>query len=164
MATLGMAIAFLEDALIVEKTIKPGQFLRYTPESQDQLEYMVLDSQCLQHLEIMETASGSREGSLYDFVDHCKTAFGKRQLKRWLMAPLMNIEKIRERQDAVSDLITLQFETDSVRAKLAKMPDIEKLLAKIFTYSIKHRIKAIYFEDVSLNKMKEFRTLLKTFQ
>jgi hypothetical protein len=47
---------------------------------------------------------------------------------------------------------------------MGKLPDVEKLLAKIFTYSIKHRVKAIYFEDVSLNKMKEFRTLLKTFR
>lgn len=80
------------------------------------------------------------------------------------MAPLMNVAKIQERQDAVADLTRLQFETDCVRAKLGKLPDVEKLLAKVFTYSIKHRVKAIYFEDVSLNKMKEFRTLLKTFK
>ena len=65
---------------------------------------------------------------------------------------------------AVEDLIQFQYETDSIRAKMAKLPDIEKLLAKIFTYSIKHRVKAIYFEDVSLIKLKEFRTLLKTFR
>ena len=41
---------------------------------------------------------------------------------------------------------------------------MEKLLAKIFTYSIKHSVKAIYFEDVSLQKMKEFRTLLNCFK
>ena len=46
-AALGMAIAFLEEALIADKTIKPGRFVRYSPESQDQLEYMVLDSQSL---------------------------------------------------------------------------------------------------------------------
>ena len=51
-----------------------------------------------------------------------------------------------------------------MRAKLGKLPDLEKLLAKIFTYSIKHKVKAIYFEDVSLMKMKEFRTLLKVFK
>ena len=44
MCSLGLAIAFLEDALIVEKTIKTGQFLRYTPDKQDSLEYMVIDS------------------------------------------------------------------------------------------------------------------------
>ena len=80
------------------------------------------------------------------------------------MAPLMNIGQIEQRQMAVEDLIRFQYETDSIRAKMAKLPDIEKLLAKIFTYSVKHRVKAIYFEDVSLIKLKEFRTLLKTFR
>lgn len=38
-------ISFLEDALIVEKTIKTGNFQRYRPESFDKLnEHMVLDS------------------------------------------------------------------------------------------------------------------------
>ena len=47
-----------------------------------------------------------------------------------------------------------------LRARLGKLPDLEKLMAKIFTYSIKHSVKAIYFQDVSLARMKEFRTLL----
>ena len=51
-----------------------------------------------------------------------------------------------------------------MRARLGKLPDLEKLLAKIFTYSIKHSVKAIYFEDVSLQKMKEFRTLITCFK
>lgn len=46
--------------------------------------------------------------------------------------------------------MTFQSETDILRARLNKLPDLEKLLAKIFTYSIKHSVKAIYFEDVSL--------------
>ena len=40
---------------------------------------------------------------------------------------------------------------------MKKLPDIEKLLAKIYTYSVKQKVKAIFFEDVSLNKMREFR-------
>ena len=61
-------------------------------------------------------------------------------------------------------MISNQHETDVLRAKLSKLPDLEKLLAKIFTYSIKHSVKAIYFEDVSLQKMKEFRLLLNSFK
>ena len=80
------------------------------------------------------------------------------------MAPLMNVEKIEARLDAIEDLICFQSETDILRNKLSKLPDLEKLLAKIFTYSIKHSVKAIYFEDVSLQKMKEFRTLLVCFK
>ena len=70
--SFGMALTFLEDALISEKTIKTGTFFKYSPESSKiNFDNMVLDSQCLQHLEIVEAADGSREGSLLNFVDHC---------------------------------------------------------------------------------------------
>jgi len=56
----GMAIAFLIDALIDEQTLKPGNFKEYSPESSTVvtggLEYMVLDAQALQHLEVIESA------------------------------------------------------------------------------------------------------------
>ena len=42
-----MSIAFLEEAMIAEMTITTGEFLLYTPETQSQFEYMVLDSQAL---------------------------------------------------------------------------------------------------------------------
>ena len=54
-----------------------------------------------------------------------------------------------------------QYETDVFRTKLGKLPDLEKLLAKLYTYSVKHRVKAIYFENVSLIKLKEFRLVLR---
>jgi DNA mismatch repair protein MSH6 len=86
MQTLGMAVSFLEDTLIAEKTLKPGQFFVYTPESQaPELENMVLDSQCLQHLNIIDPPESnsdqkksSSEGSLLGFIDHCRTPSGKR--------------------------------------------------------------------------------------
>ena len=73
------------------------------------------------------------------------------------MAPLLNQNRINARLDAIEDMINNQHETDVLRSRLGKLPDLEKLLAKIFTYSIKHKVKAIYFEDVSTMKMKEFR-------
>ena len=94
-------------------------------------------------------------------MDHCKTPFGKRLLRRWLLSPLMNINKLNERLDAVEDLMEHQYETDVFRTKLGKLPDLEKLLAKLYTYSVKHRVKAIYFENVSLIKLKEFRLVLR---
>jgi DNA mismatch repair ATPase MutS len=76
----------------------------------------------------------------------------------------MNIAKINDRYDAIDDLTEYMHEADSCRAKLSKLPDIEKLLAKIFSYSVKHKKKAIYFEDVSLIKLQEFRKLLEVFK
>jgi DNA mismatch repair ATPase MutS len=29
------------------------------------------------------------EGSLLEFVDHTKTLFGKRQMRKWLLSPLL---------------------------------------------------------------------------
>jgi DNA mismatch repair ATPase MutS len=76
----------------------------------------------------------------------------------------MNIQKINHRLDAVEDLMEHQYETDVFRSKISKLPDLEKLLAKLYTYSVKHKVKAIYFENVSLGKLKEFRQILRTFK
>lgn len=96
--SFGMVIAFLTEALIDEQTITPGDYHIYTPENasidKGGLDYMVLDAQALQHLEIVEAADGSEKGSLLHYVDHCSTAFGKRMLKNWLMAPLQKVDKI----------------------------------------------------------------------
>ena len=161
-----MAISFLEDALIAEQTIGRGRIELYEPESKicGGLDYMVLDAQALCHLEIVESADGKLKGSLLHFVDHCSTLFGKRKMKKWLLAPLYNEKKINERLDAVEDLMNHQYETDKLRALLSKLPDLEKLLARVFTYSIKHSVEAIYFEDVSLRKMQEFRQLLNSIK
>jgi len=77
-----------------------------------------------------------------------------------LLAPLYCKQRIEERLDAIEDLIAEENARNTickVRIHLKKMPDLEKLLAKIFSYSIKHSVDAIYFEDVSLIKLKEFR-------
>ena len=42
------------------------------------IQHMVLDAQALQHLEIVESAAGTVKGSLLEYVDYCKTQFGKR--------------------------------------------------------------------------------------
>lgn len=54
--------------------------------------------------------------------------------------------------------------TCRMRTSLKKLPDLEKLLAKLFTFSIKHSVEAIYFEDVSLAKLREFRQVLECFK
>jgi DNA mismatch repair protein MSH6 len=138
----------------------------YEPESKvcGGLDYMVLDAQALQHLEIVEAADGKLKGTLLNYVDLCSTLFGKRQMKRWLLAPLFNKERINERLDAVADLMSHQDECCKFRAKMSRLPDLEKLLAKIFTYSVKHAVEAIYFEDVNLQKMREFKQLLDCFK
>jgi hypothetical protein len=45
--SFGMAVAFLEEILIVDQIVRPGEYVLYEPETQTQLEYMVLDGQAL---------------------------------------------------------------------------------------------------------------------
>ena len=76
MIAVGMTVAFLTEALIDEQMIKTGTYHLYSPESKEsinELNYMVLDSQALEHLEIVESAKGAVEGSLFEYIDHCKT-------------------------------------------------------------------------------------------
>ena len=80
------------------------------------------------------------------------------------MRPLTDIFKINERYDSVDDLNSYQEEMDEVRTSLFGVTDLEKLLAKVYTYSIQHKKKAVYFEDVSLRKLREFRILLNNLK
>lgn len=77
----GMTIAFLTDALVDEKILKPGNYREFNPQSSLELsglDTMILDAQALQHLEIIESAQRTEKGTLFEYVDHCKTPFGKR--------------------------------------------------------------------------------------
>src|SRR5262245_22346018 len=62
---------------------------------------LLIDPTTLEHLEIVEGSEGSREGSLLDELDRTITSVGSRLLRAWLLRPLMSLEPIRDRLDAV---------------------------------------------------------------
>ena len=70
-------------------------------------------------------------------------------LKRWLLAPLNDPIKLDERFNSVADLINFDSEAQNLRSRLAKLPDLERVLNKVFTYSVRTAVKAVYFENVS---------------
>lgn len=41
---------------------------------------------------------------MFKYLDKTVSFFGKRMLKSWICAPLMDIEKISDRLDAIEDL------------------------------------------------------------
>lgn len=97
-------------------------------------EYMLLDSSTKRNLEITYTIrEGSREGSLISILDKTSTAMGGRLLKKWISAPLRNIEKIQQRLDSVEEL----FKDKSLRSKivteLKEIGDLERLISRICT-------------------------------
>ncbi|XP_076905467.1 DNA mismatch repair protein MSH6-like [Bidens hawaiensis] len=127
--------------------------------------YMVLDATALENLEVFENnVNGDSKGTLYDQLNRCVTPFGKRLLKAWLARPLYDIDLIRERQEAVAGVkgailpLALEF-----RKELSVLPDMERLLARIFSCSEangRNSNKVILYEDASRKQLQEFITVL----
>lgn len=76
----------------------------------------------------------------------------------------MDIDAINERLDAIEDMNRHPDLLEAFRNNMAKMPDIERMMNKLFTYSVRQNVKAIYFENISFQKLKEFRHLLRNFK
>lgn len=93
--------------------------------------YVRLDAATFRNLEITETLSGKKQGSLYHFLNQTKTAQGGRLLKERLSMPLIDKALIDERLDEVSFFHKHDDMRISTRDILAHMPDLERCLTRI---------------------------------
>jgi DNA mismatch repair protein MutS len=127
-------------------TIAAGAVMNYLQETQkaniphikkivphDVSEYMVLDASTKRNLEITTNISGQSEGTLYSIIDHTLTPMGGRMLKQWINRPLKRLESIRERLDAVQELVTNESTRGKIHDELKHIGDLERLIAKIAT-------------------------------
>ena len=102
--------------------------------------YMVLDRAASVNLEIVSCLNErGRKGSLLDTLDKTLTAMGARQLKNWLEEPLIDVDKITERQDAVQTLFDEPMLLEKLRNAFDGIYDIERLLSKIAYGSLNPR-------------------------
>jgi DNA mismatch repair protein MutS len=95
-----------------------------------QSDKLLIDPMTLRHLEIMEGSEGGRNGSLLDELDRTITAVGSRLLRAWLLAPLVALEPIRDRLDAVEELAYRTTERGKFREAVKTVQDLERLLAR----------------------------------
>ena len=126
------------------------------------LSTLVLDSKALENLEIFENSSDrSRKGTLFAILDKCSSPFGKRQLHKWLCAPPKLIEDIEDRQGMVTALLDRPELRNALQKALRKLPDLERLLARVHSFSRAHGSeKATHYADVGRARLSELiRTL-----
>jgi DNA mismatch repair protein MutS len=69
-------------------------------------------------------------GSLLHAIDRTLTSPGARRLRAWIAAPLLDLEAIAARHDAVDELLTRAALRADVRSRLEGTHDIERLLAR----------------------------------
>jgi len=93
---------------------------------------MVLDESTIRNLELLYSIQErTKRGSLLGLLDETKTPMGSRLLRGWLLAPLMDTEKIEDRLDSVEELVKKPSLRRSVREALARTCDLERLMNKI---------------------------------
>ncbi len=92
---------------------------------------LLIDPTTLKHLEVVESASGGRSGSLLDEIDRTVTPMGGRLLRSWLLRPLTALEAIRDRLDAVEELAVRTTDRGKAREMLKSIQDLERLISRI---------------------------------
>ena len=94
--------------------------------------YMSLDINARRNLEITEKMRDkSKKGTLLWILDKTSTSMGGRLLRRYLNDPLIEVEEIHKRLDAVEELKNSPMLKGEIIASLKKVYDIERLIGKI---------------------------------
>jgi DNA mismatch repair protein MutS len=91
---------------------------------------LIVDATTLRNLEVIDAADGGRTGSLLHEVDRTITAMGGRLLRGWLLRPLLAVERIQDRLDAVEELAFRSTERAKLRDTFKSIHDIERLVAR----------------------------------
>lgn len=93
---------------------------------------MALPNTTIRNLELLSTTSGdSRRGCLFSYLNRTRTGMGARLLRQWMLAPLASTAGIAARLDKVDSLFDNPTERSQIRAALASVPDLERLLTRL---------------------------------
>lgn len=138
-AELKLAISaagcLLQYAQETQRTALPHiQSLRH----ESRQESVILDAATRRNLEIDTNLTGGSDFTLQWIMDRCKTAMGSRLLKRWLNRPLRDLQKISQRQEAITALLH-NYQFESLRETIKPVGDMERILARVALRSARPR-------------------------
>jgi DNA mismatch repair protein MutS len=94
-------------------------------------ECLLVDPITLKHLEVLTGSEGGLQGSLLNEIDRTVTSMGSRMLRSWLLRPLLSLERIRDRLDAVEELAFRATDRGRFRDVLKSVHDIERLVGRV---------------------------------
>ncbi|XP_047714710.1 DNA mismatch repair protein Msh3 isoform X4 [Prionailurus viverrinus] len=128
--SLAAIIRYLKEFNLEKVLSKPKNFKQLSGE----MEFMTINGTTLRNLEILQNQTDMKtKGSLLWVLDHTKTSFGKRKLKKWVTQPLLKLREINARLDAVSEVLHSESSVfGQIENHLRKLPDIERGLCSIY--------------------------------
>ncbi|MFL0249810.1 DNA mismatch repair protein MutS [Clostridium neuense] len=150
--------------------------LRYIMDTQkimlthlDELEYynvidfLSIDLNSRRNLELTETLRDkSKKGSLLWVLDKTSTAMGARQLRKWVEQPLIEENKIKNRLDAVEELVNSVNAHEDLKEALKQIYDIERLAGKISSKSV--NAKELLSLKSSIQNLPTIKQLMAQFK
>ncbi len=102
------------------------------PRAFERQNYLIIDPTSLRSLEVLRTIrSNGIDGSLVGAIDRTLTPMGSRLLRNWLCYPLRDIAAIRQRQDAIEQLMNAEHALSQIRQVLGDCSDVERITARI---------------------------------
>jgi DNA mismatch repair protein MutS len=102
---------------------------KLTPYSVDH--FMWIDKTTRRNLELLERIRDSDpEDTLLEVLDRTNTGIGARELRRWILSPLLDVRSIRMRQRALAELLPADVRLPLEKV-LSKLADIERLISRV---------------------------------
>lgn len=124
---LGAIIAYMRETQKTDELEAPAEIEFY-----EESDFMSLDINARRNLELTQSMmTGEKRHSLLWVIDKTKTAMGKRMLRSWLERPLVNVNKITRRQNAVGELLDNSVLRNELREEMTGIKDMERLLSRI---------------------------------
>jgi DNA mismatch repair protein MutS len=93
--------------------------------------YMFLDPQTRRNLELTEGSGGKAKGSLVSVIDQTRTPMGARLLRAWLSQPLLDVEALNRRLDAVQRFADESMLRAELREQMRAIGDMERAVNRI---------------------------------
>ncbi|XP_050185670.1 DNA mismatch repair protein Msh3 isoform X1 [Myiozetetes cayanensis] len=128
--SLAAVITYLKEFNLERMLYDPSNFKKLSSET----EYMTINGTTMKNLEILQNQTDMKtKGSLFWVLNHTRTSFGRRRLKKWVTQPLMKSSEINARLDAVSEILLSESNVfGQIQNLLCKLPDLERGLCSVF--------------------------------
>lgn len=95
-------------------------------------DFLQMDFNTRQNLELTQALrTNSKSQTLWSFLDKCQSAMGSRLLKKWIEYPLVSVQAINKRLDAIEYLNDNFITKDELREHLGFVYDLERLSARV---------------------------------
>ena len=103
----------------------------------DEKDYLRLDHFTINNLELIITLRNqNKAGSLLSIIDKTSTAAGSRMLKKWLLRPLIDVDKIKNREKFVEEFANNYILSEELKKALNYVYDLERIIGKLACGSI----------------------------